>query len=61
MTIKFVICYESFARGLRVIDTIESPFNIYCDNKLAIFYSNNNRSCMKLKFINIKYLVAKEK
>ncbi|RDX67162.1 hypothetical protein CR513_53993, partial [Mucuna pruriens] len=36
------------------------PLKIYCDNNLAVLYSNNNRSSTKSKFIDIKFLVVKE-
>ena len=34
---------------------------MYCDNKLAVIYSNNNRSSSKSKHIDIKFLVVKER
>jgi len=44
-----------------VVDGIERPFKVYCDNKSAVLYSNNNRSTTKSKFIDIKFLVVKER
>ena len=44
-----------------MIDDIERPLKIYCDNNFAVLYSNNNRSTTKLKLINIKFLVVKER
>jgi len=44
-----------------VVDGIERPLKIYCDNKSAVLYSNNNRSTTKSKFIDIKFLVMKER
>lgn len=67
---EFVACYEAlkyrlwlqnFVIGLHVIVTIERPLKIHCDNNSAMLYSNNNRSSTKSKFIDIKYLVVKEK
>ncbi|RDX64211.1 hypothetical protein CR513_57262, partial [Mucuna pruriens] len=46
---------------LRVVDGIERLLKIYCDNNLAVLYSNNNRSSTKSKFIDIKFLVVKER
>ena len=34
---------------------------IYCDNSAVVLYSNNNMSSTKSKFIDIKYLVVKER
>ena len=40
---------------------IERPLKLYCDNKLVVLYSNNNRSSTKSKHIDIKFLVVKER
>ncbi|RVW22351.1 Retrovirus-related Pol polyprotein from transposon TNT 1-94 [Vitis vinifera] len=70
MEAEFVTCYEAsnqgiwlrnFVTGLRVLDGIERPLKIFCDNKSAALYSNNNRSSTKSKYIDIKFLVVKEK
>ena len=44
-----------------MVDGIERPLKIYCDNNSAVLYSNNNRSTTKSKFIDIKFLVVKER
>jgi len=44
-----------------VVDDIEKPLKIYCDNNSTMFYSNNNKSSTKLKHIDIKFLVVKER
>ena len=60
---EFIACYEAsnhgiwlrnFVTGLRILDGIE-------DNKSTVLYSNNNRSSLKLKHIDIKFLVVKER
>ena len=43
------------------MDGIERPLKLFCDNKSAVLYSNDNRSSTKSKFIDIKFLVVKEK
>ena len=43
------------------MDGIERPLKLFCDNQLAILYSNYNRSSTKSKFIDIKFLVVKER
>ena len=52
---------QNFVTGLRIVDGIERPLKLFCDNKSAVLYSNNNRSLMKSKHIDIKFLVVKEK
>ena len=70
MEAEFVACYEAsnhgiwlqnFVMGLRIVDGIERPLKLFCDNKSTVIYSNNNRSSTKSKFIYIKFLVVKEK
>ena len=70
MAAEFVACYEAsnhgiwlrnFVTGLRILDGIERPLKLFFDNKSAILFSNNNKSSMKLKFIDIKFLVVKER
>ncbi|CAJ2673559.1 unnamed protein product [Trifolium pratense] len=70
MAAEFVACFEAsnhanwlrnFVTGLRIIGSIERPLKIYCDNSAAVLYSNNNMSSTKSKFIDIKYLVVKER
>ncbi|RDX64612.1 hypothetical protein CR513_56816, partial [Mucuna pruriens] len=70
MVAKFVACFEAsnqgiwlqnFVTGLRVVDGIERPLKLYCDNNSVVLYSNNNRSTTKSKFIDINFLVVKER
>jgi hypothetical protein len=70
MYVKFVACYEAtgqaewlkkFVLGLRVINSIEKPLKIYCDNESAVQYSYNNKKSDVFKHINIKYYIVKKK
>jgi hypothetical protein len=65
-----IACYD--ARGqtlwlkkllcdLRVVDNIEIPLKIYCDNEPAILYAHNNMKTKAVRHINIKFYVVKEK
>ena len=40
---------------------IDSAFKFFCDNKLAVLCSNNNRNSTKSKDIDIEFLVVKER
>lgn len=69
MEAEFIACYETsnqaiwlrnFISGLQIVDGIEKPLRINCDNKSAEMYSKKNCSSSKSKHINIKYLVVKE-
>ena len=44
-----------------MVNSIERPLRIYCDHKSTVQYSNSNRSTTKSKFIDIKFLVVKER
>ena len=70
MAAEFIAYYEAsnhriwmqnFVTGLRIMDGIERPLKIFCDNKSAVLYSNNNRSSTTSKHIDIKFLVIKER
>ena len=69
MYAEFVACYEAsgqvkwlkkFIPGLRVVDNIEKPLKMYCDNEPAVFYVHN-KSSGAAKHIAIKFYVVKEK
>ena len=70
MAAEFIACYETsnhwiwlrnFVTGLRILESIERPLKLYCDNKSAVLYSNNNMSSSRSKHIDIKFLVVKER
>ena len=70
MAAEFVACYEAsnhgiwlknFVIGLQIVEGIERPLKLYCDNKSAVLYSNNNRSSTKSNHIDIKFLFVKER
>jgi hypothetical protein len=70
MYAEFVACYEvtgqvkwlkKFVPGLKVIDIIQRPLKMYCDNEPTVFYAQNNKSSGAAKHIDIKFYVVKEK
>ncbi|GAA0167428.1 hypothetical protein LIER_40372 [Lithospermum erythrorhizon] len=67
---KFIACHQAtvhavwlrnFIAGLRVLNGIERPLNIYCHNRAAILYSKNNKSSTKSRHIERKFLIVKER
>jgi hypothetical protein len=69
MEAEFIACYEAtthalwlrnFIGGLKIVDSIARPIKIFCDNRAAIFFSNNNKSESRSKHIDIKYLRVRE-
>jgi hypothetical protein len=70
MYAEFVACYEAteqtmwlkkFVPDLGVVDSIEKPLKLYCDNELAVLYAHNNKKIKAAKYINIRFYVVKEK
>jgi hypothetical protein len=70
MYAEFVACYEAvqqamwlkkFVSDLRVVDSIERPLKLYCDNEPTVLYAHNNKKMKAAKNINIRFYVAKEK
>ncbi|KAG9449432.1 hypothetical protein H6P81_009397 [Aristolochia fimbriata] len=69
MEAEFVSCFEatsqpvwlkSFIAGLRLVDSISRPLQVYCDNLAVVFMAKNNKSGSRSKHINIKYLAIRE-
>jgi hypothetical protein len=70
MQAEFVACYggtvqavwlRNFISELKVVDSISRPITIYCDNSAAVFFSKNNKSSSGSKYIDIKYLVVRDR
>jgi hypothetical protein len=70
MYAEFVACYETtrqvkwlkkFVPGLKVVDNIQRPLKMYCDNEPAVFYAHNNKSSGVDKHIDIKFYILKER
>jgi hypothetical protein len=67
MYAEFVAWYEAtgqvmwlkkFVPDLRVVDSIERPLKLYCDNEPAIFYAHNNKSSDAGKHISTKKMLV---
>jgi hypothetical protein len=52
---------KKFMLDLRVIDSIERPLKLYCDNEPAVLYAHNNKKIKTTKHINIRFYVVKKK
>ncbi|KAM1649263.1 hypothetical protein ACFX14_010560 [Malus domestica] len=55
------IWLKNFITGLRVVDSIARPIQIFCDNNAAIFFTKNNKRSSATRNLDIKYLIAREK
>ena len=70
MYAEFIACYEATGQAiwlkknipdLKIVDCIDKPLNMYCDNHPAVFYAHNNKSSNATKPIEINYYVVKDK
>jgi hypothetical protein len=52
---------KKFVPDLRVVDNIERPLKLYCNNEPAVLYAHNNKKTKAVKHINIMFYVVKEK
>jgi hypothetical protein len=52
---------KKFVLYLRVVDSIERPLKLYCDNEPAVLYAHNNKKIKAANHINIRFYVVKEK
>ena len=43
-----------------MVDSIEKPLKMYCDNEPAVSYAQNNESSGAAKHIDLKFYVVKE-
>ena len=70
MYAEFVASYEAsgqvtwlkkFVPRLKVVDSIERPLKLYCDNEPVVFYAHNNKSSGAVKHIDIKFMLLRSK
>ena len=43
-----------------MVDSIQRPLRMYCDNEPAVFYAHNNMSSGAAKHIDIKFYIVNE-
>jgi hypothetical protein len=43
-----------------VVDCLDKPIKMYCDNQPAVFYAHNNKLSKATRPIEVKYYVAKD-
>ena len=69
MEAEFIACFETsihalwlrnFISRFSLVDSIEKPLKIYCDNSAAVFFSKNDRYSKGAKHMDLKYLSVKE-
>ena len=67
MQAEFISCYvvathvvwlRNFVTGLRIVDSIARPLRIFCVNKIAVFYTENNKISSGYKHLELKYMTV---
>ena len=70
MEAEYVTCHEAtrhavwlqnFIHDLGVVDSIERPIMMYCDNFAVVSFSNILKGTLSARYIGVKYFVVKEK
>ncbi|KAK9932492.1 hypothetical protein M0R45_019728 [Rubus argutus] len=51
---------RNFISELKVVDSIEKPLKLYCDNAAAIFFAKNNKRSTASRNIDVKYFAVRE-
>lgn len=69
MQAEYVAIHEATGQGLwlrnfitevGVMDSIERPMKLYCDNAAAVFFAKNNKRSSASKNIDVKYFAVRE-
>ena len=69
MRAEFIACYaaathaawlKNLVTGLRVVDSIDKPMTIFCDNSAAVFHTKNNKASSGSKHLELKYLTVRD-
>ena len=51
---------KNFVSQLKLVESVEKPMIIYCDNASAVFFSKNNKRSSGSKNIDVKYFAVRE-
>ena len=59
--IHHAVWLQNFICDLGVVDSIEKPIMMYCDNTTIVTFSNNLKGTPGARYIDVKYFMVKEK
>lgn len=69
MEAEFVACFErskqaiwlrNFISELKIMDSIQKPMKMFCDNISAVFFSKNNKRTSASRLMDVKFLKVRE-
>lgn len=46
---------------IKVVYSVSEPLKFFCDNSLAVIFSKDNKVIRQSKFMDIKYLIGRER
>lgn len=55
------IWLKNFITCLKIVDSIERPLQLYCDNQSVVCFANNNKSSSSCKYLDLKLYVVNER
>lgn len=70
MEAEFIACFEgmkqavwlkNFLTDLKVVNSVQRPVKMYCDNNSAVFFAKNNRRTSASRLMDMKFLKVQEK
>ncbi|KAM1185013.1 hypothetical protein ACFX2G_014666 [Malus domestica] len=64
MEAEFVACFEGMKQAvvdLRIVDSVQRPVKMYCDNNSVVFFAKNNRRTSASRLMDVKFLKVREK
>ena len=69
MEAEFVACFEgmkqavwlkNFVSEMKIVDSVERPLRMFCDNSAAVFFSKNNKRTSASRLMDVKFLKVRE-
>lgn len=47
--------------SMKVIESVQRPIQLWCDNSAAVFFTKNNKRSSGTKHLELKFLMVREK
>ncbi|XP_068307360.1 secreted RxLR effector protein 161-like [Pyrus communis] len=69
MKAEFVACFEGMKQAvwlrnlitdMKLVDSVEKPIRMLCDNNAAVFFSKNNKRTLASRLMDMKFLKVRE-
>ncbi|KAM1128224.1 hypothetical protein ACFX15_037517 [Malus domestica] len=69
MEVEFVACFEgmkqaawlkNFLTDLKIVNSVQKPVKMFCDNNSAVFFAKNNKRTSASRLMDVKFLKVRE-